>query len=81
MATGFSFLIIILGKITERRTNINANKEQQQICIFPNSRINPSPQKLSPDNTHINKAVNKVFYTSWRNNPWWELFFGIGLFY
>ena len=29
----------------------------------------------------VKKAVDKVFYTSWRTDPWWELFFGIGLFY
>ena len=36
---------------------------------------------LGEKSEFINKAVNKVFYTSWRNDPWWELFFGIGLFY
>ena len=29
----------------------------------------------------VKKAVNSIFYTTWRNDPWWELFLGIGLFY
>lgn len=29
----------------------------------------------------VDKVTDKLFNTSWRNNSWWELFFGIGLFY
>ncbi|MCR4939989.1 MAG: hypothetical protein K5930_07785 [Treponemataceae bacterium] len=29
----------------------------------------------------VNNLTTKIFNTSWRKDPWWELFFGIGLFY
>ena len=29
----------------------------------------------------VNKVVNRIFNTSWRTDPWWELFIGIGMHY
>ena len=36
---------------------------------------------IGEDVSFVNKAVDRIFNTSWRTDPWWELFIGIGMHY
>lgn len=36
---------------------------------------------IGEDIDFVDKAINRVFETSWRTDPCWELFFGIGMHY
>ena len=37
--------------------------------------------KVADRNAKVKKIVDKFFNTDWRSGSWWELYFGIGLFY
>ena len=69
LATGFE-IIGFPNKFRSIQGRISFGVDLVQVLSFIGDNAN-----------FMNQAVNSVFNTSWRDDPWWELFIGVGLFY